>query len=203
VASLIFLELVRRREDTQAAIGGNPLISRVGVPYPIEASAFGSIGEGSWPCYHSAIMPHIADLTPIGHPQLIAVGWLARGAPFSRGPVSGAFVAALISLLEDPWQPHVPIGAHGCEFCRISGGPAQLVHAGRSIQLGALNLYIPHEGKIFVSPSLMAHYIDAHEYAPPDIYQAAVLKCPPMRSIGYLKAIVSNGPPGFLRREAH
>ena len=185
--------------------GGNALqllVSRVCTLYPIDSSAFAPYWEGSEPFYQQLIMVHIADLTPIGHPQLIAVGWLARGAPFSRGPVSGAFVAALISLLENPWQPRVPIGAHGCEFCRISGGPAQLVHAGRSIQLGALNLYIPHEGKIFVSPSLMAHYIDAHEYAPPDIYQAAVLRCPPMRSIGYLKAIVSNGPPGFLRREA-
>jgi len=145
-------------------------------------------------------MVHVTDLTPMGHPRLIAVGWLARGEAFSRGPVSDAFVDSLINLLQDPWQPSVTAGAHRCDFCRISGDPAQLLQAGRSIHLGALNLYVPHEGKIFVSPSLIAHYVDAHEYAPPDIYQAAVLRCPPMRSIQYLRAILSNGPPGFARR---
>lgn len=129
--------------------------------------------EVSVPLYQSVTMVHVTDLTPMGHPRLIAVGWLARGEAFSRGPVSDAFVDSLISLLEDPWQPSVTAGAHRCEFCRISGGPVQLLRAGRSIHLGALNLYAPDEGKIYVSPSLIAHYIDAHEYAPPDIYQAA------------------------------
>jgi hypothetical protein len=147
-------------------------------------------------------MVHVPDLMPMGHPQLIAVGWLAQGEPISRGPISDAFVGALISLLEDPWQPRVAAGSHRCEFCRISGGPVRLQHAGRSIRLGTLNLYVPYEGKIFISPSLIAHYVDAHEYAPPEIYQLAVLKCPPMRSIQYLRAILSNGPPGFPRHKA-
>ena len=161
-----------------------------------------SLPKSRYPSTPVSTMVHVPDLMPMGHPQLIAVGWLAQGEPILRGPISDAFVDALISLLENPWQPRVPAGSHRCEFCRISGGPAQLQHAGRAIRLGTLNLYVPHEGKIFVSPSLIAHYIDAHEYAPPEIYQSAVLRCPPMRSIQYLRAIVGNGPPGFPRRKA-
>ena len=147
-------------------------------------------------------MVHVPDLTPMEHPQLIAVGYLAQGEPFSRGPIGEVFVGALLDLLLDPWQPSVAVGFHRCEFCRISGGPQRLQFADRSIPLGASNLYVPHEGKIFVSPSLIAHYVDAHEYAPPQVFQEAVLRCPPMRSIEYLRAILSNGPPGFARRQA-
>jgi len=153
-------------------------------------------------------MGNVSDLTPIGHPQLIAVGWLAQGEPYSRGPISKEFVDALLSLLGDPWQPFYLLGWHCCEFCRISGGPATLrlrkpddlvKRADLSVSLGTLNLFVPHEGNIFVSPSLIAHYVDAHEYAPPEIYQTAVLRCPPMRSIEYLKAILNDGPPEWWR----
>lgn len=101
--------------------------------------------------------------------------------------------------LVDPWQPMglVTAGFHERDLCRISRGRAQLQYAGRPISMGTLNLYVPYRGSIFVSPSLMAHYVDAHEYAPPEIYQIAVLECPPMRSIEYLRAILKNGPPGF------
>jgi hypothetical protein len=94
------------------------------------------------------------------------------------------------------WEALLPL--------RLSGGPAQLEHAGRMISLGVLNLYVPYQGKIFVSPSLIAHDLDAHDldahdYAPPEDHQEAVLACPPMRSMEYLKAMVKNGPPGFTR----
>src|SRR5262245_5347541 len=36
-------------------------------------------------------------------------------------------------------------------------GPARLQHAGRPIPLVALNLYVPNDGTIFISPSLTAH----------------------------------------------
>jgi hypothetical protein len=32
------------------------------------------------------------------------------------------------------------------------------------------------------------------------LYQHAVLQCPPMRSIEYLKAVLKNAPPGFTGR---
>ena len=142
-------------------------------------------------------MVHIPDLTPMGQPRLIAVGWLARGEPYERGPLPEAFVDKLLDLLENPWEPYATAGFHRCEFCRISGGPAQLQRGSRWISLGVRNLYVPGDGKVFMSPSLIAHYMDAHEYCPPEPYQHAVLTCPPMRSMDYLRAIRHNAPPGF------
>jgi hypothetical protein len=46
---------------------------------------------------------------------------------------------------------------------------------------------------VYVAPSLVVHYIDAHQYAPPDAFQHAVTSCPPMRSMDYFKAIRKHG----------
>jgi hypothetical protein len=43
-------------------------------------------------------------------------------------------------------------------------------------------------------PSLAAHYILAHGYAPPPQFCEAVLRCPPMRSKEYFEAIIANAP---------
>jgi hypothetical protein len=70
-----------------------------------------------------------------------------------------------------------------------------LEHGGLQIAMGANDLYVPGQGVVFVAPSLIAHYIDAHEYAPPAAFQDAVEACPPMRSVAYLRALLKNGPP--------
>jgi hypothetical protein len=53
-----------------------------------------------------------------------------------------------------------------------------------------VNFYVPAEGRIYVAPGMMLHYVDAHEYAPPAIYQEAAVRCPPMRSMDYFRAIL-------------
>ncbi len=45
----------------------------------------------------------------------------------------------------------------------------------------------------------MYFHIDAHQYRPPDVFQQAVMACPEMRSMPYLKAIRANGPKGITR----
>ncbi len=59
--------------------------------------------------------------------------------------------------------------------------------------LAASNVMLPGEGVIYVAPSLVAHYVDAHEYQPPQEFMEAVIQCPPMRSMQYLRAIKSIG----------
>jgi hypothetical protein len=152
-------------------------------------------------------MSHYADLTPCGYfgvdyaPGLRSIGWLEKEHPYNRGPVSPEFTTALKSLLIAPWQPFVFAGFHRCRFCRITGGPSTFpTITGTEIQLGGNNLYIPGDGFLYVAPSTIIHYIDAHEYAPPDEFQIAVLNCPEMRSMPYLKLIRANAPPGFLQR---
>jgi hypothetical protein len=66
--------------------------------------------------------------------------------------------------------------------------------------LGQNNLFIPGDGLLYVAPSTIIHYIDSHDYLPPIEFIDAVLRCPRMRSMEYLKAIRKNAFPGLLKR---
>jgi hypothetical protein len=140
------------------------------------------------------------DLTPLTYlgrweDRLLAVGWLGAGHEYTTGTVSEAFFAALVRLLADPWQPVVATGRAVCGFCRFSGGPSQLSYAGSMVPLGVANLYVAGDDKVLVAPSLVAHYIDAHEYKPPTVFQEAVLASAPMKSISYLRDMKARGLP--------
>jgi hypothetical protein len=149
-------------------------------------------------------MAFFADLSPCTYfpitpvDRLLAVGWLDRDRSYRRASVDETVFARLCELLHDPWQPFVTPGAHDCPFCRFTGGPAQLNYRDSTVQLGANNLFVSGDGVLLVAPSLILHYIDAHEYAPPEQFCQAVLNCPPMRSMAYWKAIREHGPPGLV-----
>jgi hypothetical protein len=144
-------------------------------------------------------MSHAEDLSPNGYfgrwqDVLVSVGWLGRDHEYPRGAVSSEFFRALVRLLLEPWQPAVFAGRAPCALCQFSGGPGSLAFDGNKIQLGSANLFVPSpDGKVFVSPSLVAHYIDAHGYVPPKVFQEAVLECPPMGSLPYRKALHERG----------
>lgn len=65
---------------------------------------------------------------------------------------------------------------------------------GLVVRFGANNLFVPGEGLIYVAPSMIAHYIDAHAYEPPSVFWEAVMKCPEMWSDAYGQALILNGP---------
>ena len=124
---------------------------------------------------------------------LIAVGWLDPAHSFTGGDVSPDFFQKLVELLVEPWQPALAAGAQRCLFCRFTGGPADLSYRGTTIKVGSTNLFVPVEQQVFVAPSLVAHYIDAHGYVPPTEFQEAVKGCPPMRSVSYLRLVRQHG----------
>jgi hypothetical protein len=47
----------------------------------------------------------------------------------------------------------------------------------------------------FVCPELVTHYMNAHGYRPPEEFCRAMLACPPMRSMPYLKALLAGARP--------
>jgi hypothetical protein len=143
-------------------------------------------------------MAHYEDLAPCDYfgvrdDRLLAVGWLEREHAFPQGPVSQAFFESLAELLTNPWQPAALGGRHPCAFCMFTGGPAAVRMRDTDVLMGVSNLFVPTEEVVFVAPSLVLHYIDAHEYAPPDAFRRAVAGCPPMRSMDYLRAIRRHG----------
>jgi hypothetical protein len=155
---------------------------------------------------------HYPDLSPYGHPpsesppKLFAVGWLEPGFEYRQGDVGAGFVRKLADLLVNPWQPAIAMGGHRCGFCRLTGGPASFrlgsLASSSEVRMGVSNLWLPAEGFLFVAPSLILHYMDAHRYSPPEEFQAAVMACPPMRSMDYLKALLKNGPKELLASPA-
>ena len=146
-----------------------------------------------------ADLSHLAYFGEENADGLLAVGWLERSQDYAHGSVEKDFFRKLVELLVDPWQPVRAMGFHECSFCHFTGGPRHLSHEGTTVQLGAANLFVPADGTLYAAPSLIAHYVDAHDYAPPTGFCEAVLSCPPMRSMAYLRALRQNGPKGLIR----
>lgn len=135
-------------------------------------------------------MAWIEDLSPVtGYKaDFLAIGWLERGKPFATGPVDEAVYVRLVEMVKDPWRPRwITMGFHRCDLCLYEG-----THSSRR------ELYIPADGFLFVCPELIVHYMNAHWYRPPDEFCRAVVTCPPMRSMPYLKALLANGGRGLV-----
>ena len=124
---------------------------------------------------------------PFDCENLIAIGWLSEESKFTNASVSNDFYDKLCDLVKDPWQPVVSMGIHLCELCQFN--PPGF----------SKNIFIPHEGKIYVCPEAIVHYIAAHWYKPPQIFIDAVMNCPEMRSMEYKKAILANGGRGLIK----
>jgi len=121
---------------------------------------------------------------------LVAIGWLENGRPVPTGEVPEQVFEQLRELLRDPWGP-VPFGWHDCDLCVYRYGRSKLGTFRNT--MGSKNVFVPGDAKIYVAPELILHYIDQHGYAPPSEFQQAVLDCPTMRSIEYLRAISELG----------
>ena len=133
-----------------------------------------------------------ADLSPCTsfppfEGNLLAVGWLERRREYRRrqGPPTHSLQSVWESLKlmsKDPWTPVAFGGSHGCDLCCFEAEAR-----------GISNIFIPGDGVVYVCPGLIAHYMNVHEYEPPEVFCRAVLDCPPMGTMDYLKAIRAGG----------
>ena len=140
-------------------------------------------------------MASIVDLEPFNYlpldcAALVAVGWLGEDSQFPRGSVSPEFFQKLKALCIDPWQPVAAAGRHSCELCQFDA--PSFSH----------NVFVPHQGQIFVAPIAIVHYIAAHHYLPPRVFVEAVLVCAPTHSMEYKKALLSNGGRSLVKSAA-
>jgi hypothetical protein len=151
-------------------------------------------------------MAHFSDDSPCTYfgdslgPSVRAVGWLDPAHTYNRDDLSLDFAYTLAKLLVDPWQPVAYGGFHKCSFCRLTQSTSgQFPTSSRStdfvnLSLGATNLFVPAQGFVYAAPSLVIHYIDCHNYAPPVGFVDAVMNCPPMGSIEYLRRLKQASP---------
>lgn len=111
------------------------------------------------------------DLTPYTYfhpedepPDTVNVGWLARGYPFPTGVTSAEFRDKLALLCQRRLKQ--TRGAHACEFC-----------TGRDRPRSSSEMRVSAGDRPYAAPSLIHHYVVAHDYRPPDEFVAAVLAC--------------------------
>lgn len=132
------------------------------------------------------------DLSPCDYfpidSQMTAVGWLERGKPYATGAIDKSVYLKFVELLKNPWQFAIAGGVHKCDLCQFDAEAR-----------GGANLFVPYRGVIYASPALITHYINAHHYLPPNVFCDAILACPPMRSLEYLKALRDAGGKAFAR----
>lgn len=121
-------------------------------------------------------MTHYEDLTPYVYSEpeerLLNVGWLSKGHDYRTGVAPEGLVGTLKRLARDPCN--VFRGIHFCELCP-SFEEAQEYVCRDGLFLGSGEVRIrPSAGKGYVSPVLVVHYIEVHQYLPPEEFIRAV-----------------------------
>lgn len=99
-----------------------------------------------------------------------AIGWLSPEHPYTKGKPPEAFVDQLRKRIQcngihDRKMGLIGMmGLHSCEFCDAytCGG-----------EFG-----IPNGKQLFVAPKMILHYVEEHDYLPPQTFIDAFMKAP-------------------------
>ncbi|WP_405055856.1 hypothetical protein OG474_24300 [Kribbella sp. NBC_01505] len=104
---------------------------------------------------------------------MVNVGWLGRGQAFASGSVAPEVVDGLAQLAMD--EQNVYRGWHNCEFCAEESPIEFPAPDGSSLLLGHAEVHVAGpDGAVYAAPTLILHYITAHEYRPPADFLYAV-----------------------------
>lgn len=124
------------------------------------------------------------DLTPYSYRSLpptesvLTVGWIDKVHSYSTGTISSEFLQKLKSIIlcqNDVFDAHVNVirGMHPCNLCDVN--PELIGESGRYVPLGMSEIWIPYgDEKWFASPSMIYHYVETHQYLPPNSYVEAI-----------------------------
>jgi hypothetical protein len=147
-------------------------------------------------------MAFFEDLTSCSYftakelPTLVAIGWLERGYPYTKGDPGADVHQRLDELRGGQWQPLLFMGFHACDLC---AGPESrpLFNDGA---FSHKNLFVPGPGVTYVAPEGIAHYVRRHHYHPPGEFCDALLSAPRVDSPEYFEALRRLGWPERLLR---
>lgn len=119
------------------------------------------------------------DLTEYSYHEsdrlMLNVGWLGADSNFRSSGPDPTLVRALLLLADD--QQNIMRGVHSCELCdeespiRIE---APVARGWVSLGMGELHVRAS-SGAVYAAPSLIVHYVIAHQYQPPAEFRDAVL----------------------------
>lgn len=106
----------------------------------------------------------------------LAVGWLQRGQDYTTGAVPERFADALLAFCVDRLTVCAPPTTQACPLCFESVEPVDLDED--TVHFGLAEIRVLGEDDIFAAPTLIHHYVTAHDYRPPRVFIDAVLKGP-------------------------
>jgi hypothetical protein len=115
-----------------------------------------------------------ADLTPHSYvrdsPPALNIGWLDQSRPFATGETSQQFRTRLKEICAKPIYLHR--GFHVCQFCLAvnANTPSNQERRGNG-QIRVRGT----DGTCYAAPTLVAHYVEVHNYKPPQQFVEAVL----------------------------
>jgi hypothetical protein len=139
-------------------------------------------------------MSYFPDLSPYAyghgsHPDVVHVGWLDNLHPYANGSVDVRLIEKMKRLASRPVELYR--GKHRCELCEE---PSDLVKTylrngividpncswAQWIDERSSNgeIRVFREGTTFAAPVLIVHYIERHNYLPPDQFLKAIEEAP-------------------------
>ena len=119
--------------------------------------------------YFDDLTPHTYYKNHIGtfcgeHPEFLNIGWLEGARDYTSGVTDAALLIRLKELISVPFAYH-----YGFHFCDLPPCDGRGEHGTGSV------VVCSHAGKWYAAPVLITHYVEAHEYRPPDEFIDAVL----------------------------
>jgi hypothetical protein len=113
-------------------------------------------------------MSHYKDLTEYeyftNNDDSLNVGWLGIGNDHDTGNTPSEAIEKLREIVSKPI--HLCRGTQQCEFCETNPPRGN----------GEIRVTDPDTGQTYASPVMILHYIEEHEYRPPEVFIQALLK---------------------------
>lgn len=109
-------------------------------------------------------------------PGTVNVGWLDGAHPIDVAPPTEELLDALwaycrVSVAQTR-------GLHLCELCPPGTPPNIDERNGERLLLGSSEIRVFDDGAIYAAPTLIYHYVAAHQYRPSPAFVAALLRGP-------------------------
>ncbi len=102
------------------------------------------------------------------------VGWLDSAYQFAQGSVPHGFLDRMFEHCLHPVRQMK--GFHICQFCSPILEHPKICRNGREIWVGSAEIRVRGRGRVrYAAPTLIYHYIEAHQYLPPEEFIEAVL----------------------------
>ena len=124
---------------------------------------------------------YLPDLSPIQQvpewPVLSSVGWLEPPHPYTQGSTSPAFQERLFRFCIHP--AFYTMGIHACPYCTDDSAQRYTFPDGDYIRFGSVEVWVfDTADRVYAAPGLIYHYVQAHQYCPPQEFVQALMRCP-------------------------